>query len=122
MKPKGSTFLILLCSLLIHGELRAQTGASLHLRAFVPPFIKTNVRESRLNSTQTLWLLTSQTNSQYPLEGQKFEVVGLDQSEMEARIKKIVGKDQIIQHEILISHLKSSMKNDKIIFLKISAN
>ena len=122
MKFKWLAFYFLFCTILIHTDLRANTSASLFLSAFVPGSIKTSIWESRLNSTQTLWLLTSQMNSQYPLEGQKFEVEGLDQAGVEAQIKQIVGNDRTIQHEILISRLKSSLNSNKNIFLKISAN
>lgn len=61
-------------------------------------------------------------NSQYPLEGQKFEVVGLDQLGLDVQLEKIGGSGRVVQHKILINRLKTSVKTNKSIFLKISAN
>jgi hypothetical protein len=94
----------------------------LFLRSHVPATISTNVKESKVSSTQSRWLFSSQVNSRYSSEGQKFEVEGLDQAGLEAHIKQIVGSDRIIQFEILINQLKYSLPSNKPIFLKISAN
>lgn len=103
-------------------ELRAETKSRLFLRAIVSNKIGTRVSELPLGNNKSLWLLTTHMNSLYPEEGQKFEVTGLNQKEMDAQVKKVMANDRTIQHEILISRLKFSMKNNKVIFLKISAN
>ncbi|MDD4973744.1 MAG: hypothetical protein PHY93_05305 [Bacteriovorax sp.] len=113
-------FLFLIQSLSL--ELKAESRAVLFLRAYVPASISTKVNESRLSATQSLWLISSLTNSRYPSESQKIEVEGLDQVGIEAHIKKVVGVDRTIQYEVLINRLKSSMPVNKPIFLKISAN
>lgn len=121
MKPFWSIFsFIFLFSAVT--ELQAQTKSNLFLRAVISKTIGTRVTESPLGNNKSLWLLTTQMNSLYPEEGQKFEVTGLDQKIMDAQVKKVTASDRTIQHEILISRLKFSMKNDKVIFLKISAN
>ena len=120
MKLKWIFFLFSMT--LVNPKLSAQSSSSLFLRAFIPRSIGTSVKSLQLNSTQTLWLLKSQINAEYPLEGQKFEVEGLKQAGVEAELKLIVSNERTIQHEILISHLKSSIKSNKNIFLKISAN
>lgn len=123
MKLIRSIICLFLVSLFFSASsLEAGSSASLFLRTFVPPTISTSIKESQLNSNQSLWLLKSQSNAQFPLEGQKYEVEGLDQAGMEAHIKKVTANDRTVQHEILISRLKYSMKNDAVIFLKISAN
>ena len=119
---KSLLFILLIATEFISPELKAESRSTLALRAFVPPSMSTNVKESKISSTLSLWLFSSQSNSRYPAEGQKFEVEGLDRIDMEAHIKKIVGNDHTIQHEILINRLKSTMKANKLIFLKISAN
>ena len=110
---KSLLFILLIATEFISPELKAESRSTLALRAFVPPSMSTNVKESKISSTLSLWLFSSQSNSRYPAEGQKFEVEGLDRIDMEAHIKKI---------EILINRLKSTMKANKLIFLKISAN
>jgi len=103
-------------------ELMAETHASLFLSANVSHTVSTNIKESQLSATLSLWLLSSQSNSLYPLESQKFEVEGLDQVELESHIKKIISPDRTVQYSILIKQLKEKMKAKKSIFLKISAN
>ena len=123
MKLIRSIFIVFLVTTFFSSKaLKAGSSASLFLRTFVPPTISTSIKESQINSNQSLWLIKSQSNAQFPLEGQKYEVEGLDQAGMEAHIKKVTEKDSTIQYEILISRLKYSMKNDTVIFLKISAN
>jgi len=112
---------LILANLIGHLSVKAETKSSLFLRAVIPLSLNTKIRQMDLNSNKSLWILTSQNNSQYPLEGRKYEVQGLNQEGMEAHIKKVITKDRTIQHEILISHLKSSIKK-KVIILKISAN
>jgi hypothetical protein len=118
------SFSLTLLFLLSHISLdaHAESRSVLFLRAYVPPSINTNITESKLSATQSLWVFRSQMNSRYSSEGQKFEVEGLDQLGLEAHIKKVVGSDRTIQYELLINQLKSSMPIDKPIFLKISAN
>ncbi|MDO9183677.1 MAG: hypothetical protein Q7U04_14785 [Bacteriovorax sp.] len=103
-------------------ELRSESRSLLFLRGHVPASISTNVKESKLNANQSLWLFSSQMNTRYPAESQKFEIEGLDQSGLESHIKKVVGSDRTIQYEVLINHLKSTLPIDRPIFLKISAN
>ncbi|MFA6236743.1 MAG: hypothetical protein WC635_05390 [Bacteriovorax sp.] len=121
MKLNRSIF-VLFAALFFKTNLVAETTTNLHLRAFVRHSIKTSIRETQLKNNKTLWLITSRTNTLYPLEGQKFEVLGMDQAGLEAEIKHIVGSDHTIQHEILISSLKFRAKDNRPIFLKISAN
>ena len=103
-------------------ELKAEAHSSLFLSANVRHTISTNIKESQLSATLSLWLLSSQSNSRYPMESQKIEVEGLDQVELESHIKKIVSADRSVHYSILIKQLKETMKAKKSIFLKISAN
>lgn len=120
MKLIWSIF-VLFSVLLFKIDLKAETG-SLYLRAFVRPSLKSSLREKRQKQNKILWLYRGQTNSEYPLEGQKFEVEGMDQAGLEAKIVHIAGKDRMIELEILITSLKLSAKNEQPVFLKISAN
>jgi hypothetical protein len=123
MKLIGLTILFFFHTALIPIDLEAaDKSASVFLRALISNSVKTNIREFHVNSHQTLWLLSSQVNAQYPIEAQKFEVEGLDQVGLEIQISKVMGTNRTIQHKILIDHLKFSMKTSKNIFLKISAN
>ena len=103
-------------------ELRAESRSILFLHAYVRPSVATSIKESKLSATQSLWLFSSQMNSRYSGEGQKFEVEGLDQAGIESHIKKIEATDRSIQYEILINRLKNFMPINRPIFLKISAN
>ena len=100
----------------------AGSRSTLFLQAFVPPSMTTKILESKLNAHQSLWLLSSKMNSRNANETQKFEIIGLNQPGLEAHIKKMMGSDRTIQYEVLINHLKTSVKIDKPIFFKISAN
>lgn len=122
MKLARALFFSSICMATFQSKAFAEERKALFLRAFIAPAINTRIKESKLSPTQSLWLFSSQMNSRYPSEGQKFEVEGLDQSGIESHIKTIVGSDRTIQYEILISRLKSSMPENKPIFLKISAN
>ncbi len=108
--------------LLSTSHANAETRGMLFLRAYVASSVTTTVTESKISSSKSLWLFSSQMNSRYPAESQKFEVEGLDQAGLESHIKKIVGNDRTIQYEVLINHLKNSATVDRPIFLKISAN
>ncbi|AUN99605.1 hypothetical protein DOM21_02805 [Bacteriovorax stolpii] len=100
----------------------ADGSARLVLRAYVPPAINTTISQTQLSSSKSLVTFTSQMNSRYLSNEQKFEVEGLDQSGLEANLKRIAGNDRSIQYELLVKHLKDTMPVHKPIFLKISAN
>jgi hypothetical protein len=96
---------------------------NLMLRGYVLPSINTKIVQTELSASKSLVTFSSQINSKFTHEGQKFEVEGLDQAGMESHIKQIEGHDRTIQYELLINHLKASlMTKGKPIFLKISAN
>lgn len=125
MKLNWSKFVLFsayLSVLFFGSTLMAGTNSNFHLRAYVPHSIKTSFKEKRLANNRLLWLLTSQMNTQHPFEGQTFEVEGMNQGGLEAKIKTIMGNDRTIRHEILLESLKKSATNDRTIFLKISAN
>ena len=92
------------------------------LRAYVPFAIHTSITQTAVSSTKSLWVFSSQINSKYLRESQKFEVEGLDQKGLEAKITFVTGSDRTIQYELLINHIAATTKSDKPIFLKISAN
>jgi hypothetical protein len=92
------------------------------LRGYIPPSIKTRIIQTQLSSSKSLVTFSSQVNSRHVSEGQKFEVLGLDQAGLESQIKSVSANDRTIQYELLIKQLKSTMPADKPIFLKISAN
>jgi hypothetical protein len=119
---KNLFFILLFISQSLSLELKAESRSALFLRAYVPGSVTTNIKETKLSATQSLWLFSSQSNSRYPRESQKFEVEGLDQVGLEGHIKKVIGSDNTIQYEVLITRLKFSMSPNKPIFLKISAN
>lgn len=55
-------------------------------------------------------------------EAQKFEVEGLEESGLEAKLTAVAGSGRTIQYELLVNHLQDTMPVYKPIFLKISAN
>ncbi len=103
-------------------KVQAESRSALSLRANVPSSITTNIQESKLSSTQSIWMFSSQMNSRYSSEGQKFEVEGLNQEGLETHVKKLMKMDRTIQFEVIINILKSTTPAEKPIFLKISAN
>lgn len=100
----------------------AGTNAILVLRGFVPRAISTKITQTNLSSRTSLLTFTSYINAKYSREGQKFEVEGLEQSGLEAKLSAVTGNDRMIQYELLVSHLQETMPVHKPIFLKISAN
>ena len=108
--------------LLFSSNLWADGNERLVLRAYVPPSINTTVRQTKISSSQSLVLFSSQINSRSLRDQQKFEVEGLDQSGLEAHLKKITNEERSIQYELLVKYLKDTMPVHKPIFLKISAN
>ncbi|MBY0412750.1 MAG: hypothetical protein K2Q18_01225 [Bdellovibrionales bacterium] len=100
----------------------ADDRASIMLRGIVPPSVRTKVVQTELSSSLSLVTFSSQINSRYVRETQKFEVEGLDQDGMESHIKLVAGNDRTIQYELLINRLKSVAREERPIFLKISAN
>lgn len=96
--------------------------SSVLLRGHVPLAINTHIAQTQLSSLKSLVSFSSQINSQYSRESQKFEVEGLDQSGIEGHIKLVAGNDRTIQYDLLINHLSNSLVSSKPIFLKISAN
>lgn len=111
-------FILLSLSSLVH----ADGSARLVLRAYVPPAINTKISQTQLSSSRSLVTFSSQINSRYLKDQQKFEVEGLDQSGLEASLKKIAGNERTIQYELLVKHLRDTMPVHRPIFLKISAN
>lgn len=115
--------LIVLSSMIITNLAFSADRENLMLRGYVLPSINTKIVQTELSPSKSLVTFSSQINSKFSREGQKFEVEGLDQAGMESHIKEIEGIDRTIQYELLINRLKTSMKtNGKPIFLKISAN
>jgi hypothetical protein len=100
----------------------AGTNATLVLRGYVPPAINTLVTQTQLSSKVSLITFSSHINAKYMREAQKFEVEGLEQSGLEAKLTAVAGNDRTIQYELLVSHLQETMPVHKPIFLKISAN
>lgn len=92
------------------------------LKAFVPLSINTQISQTQLSSSQSLVTFSSQVNSKFIRERQKFEVEGLNQAGLEGRIRRVAGNGRTVQYELLVKHLKATMPADKPIFLKISAN
>lgn len=103
-------------------EVVADDRTNLVLRGYVPPSINTKIIQVQLSSSKSLVSFSSQINSKYMRESQKFEVEGLDQSGLDGHINRVVGNDRTIQYDLLINHLSASLASSKPIFLKISAN
>lgn len=99
----------------------AESKSALQLHAFVPLISKTTVNQYNSGS-QSLLILSNQVNSDVLQESQKIEIVGVDQAGLEAHLKKISSNSRTIQYQLLINRLKSTAKDLKPIFLKISAN
>lgn len=117
MKAILSIILVATCSYTYAG-----TTATLVLRGFVPRAISTKITQTNLSSRTSLVVFTSHINAKHLREGQKFEVEGLDQSGLEAKLSAVTGNDRMIQYELLVNHLRETMPVHKPIFLKISAN
>ncbi|MBC7427955.1 MAG: hypothetical protein H7336_05030 [Bacteriovorax sp.] len=100
----------------------AESSAHLVLRAYVPPSINTKFTQTQVSSTQDLLVFSSQINTRYARESQKFEVEGLNQKGLDATLTIVAGNSRTIQYELLVNHLKQAMSVHKPIFLKISAN
>ncbi len=100
----------------------AGTNATLVLRGFVPKAISTKITQTNISSRKSLVTFQSSINAKHLREGQKFEVEGLDQSGLEAKLTAVAGNDRMVQYELLVNHLKETMPTHKPIFLKISAN
>lgn len=111
-----------LFALILSTQSHADGSARLVLQAYVPPAINTKISQRQLSSSRSLVLFSSQVNYRHLNHLQKFEVEGLDQSGLEATLKKMAGNDRTIQYELLVKHLKDTMPVHKPIFLKISAN
>ncbi len=94
---------------------------TLVLRGYVPPSISTRVVTTQLSRSQSLVTFSSQMNSRFNEEQQKFEVEGLNQKGIESTLKKVTN-GRVIQYELLVNYLKDNMPTEKPIFLKISAN
>lgn len=107
--------------LLINAAIAGSRG-SLVLRAQVGLSVNTIITTTELSSTKSVWVFSSQINSKYMLESQKFEIEGLDQTGVESHLKQVTGNDRIIQYELLVKHLSENQVQKKPIFLKISAN
>ena len=104
-------------------EAVAAERENLMLRGYVFPTINTKIIQTDISTSKSLVTFSTQINSRWKREGQKFEVEGLDQAGMESHIKSVAGNDRTIKYELLIEHLKTSKAAEhKPIFLKISAN
>jgi hypothetical protein len=112
----------LIASLVFTTQSYAEERVNLVLRAYVPPSITTKISQIQLSSSKSLVKFSSQINSKYFKESQKFEVEGLDQSGVSGKIELVAGSDRSISYELLVKHLNSSLSKDRPIFLKISAN
>jgi len=108
----------ILSSTLTHAEERV----NLVLRAYVPPAISTKISQTQLSSSSSLVKFSSQVNSKYIKEGQKFEVEGLEESGLSGKIEMVGGSERSISYEMLVKNLNTSLSKDRPIFLKISAN
>lgn len=117
MKAILTIILATTCSLTYAG-----TTATLVLRGFVPRAINTKITQTSLSSRRSLVTFQSQINSKHFREGQKFEVEGLEQSGLEAKLSAVTGNDRMIEYKLLVNHLQETMPVHKPIFLKISAN
>lgn len=96
---------------------------NLMLRGHVFPTINTKIVQTDLSASKSLVTFSTQINSRWKREGQKFEVEGLDQAGLESHIKHVAGNDRTIQYELLIERLRSTKASEhKPIFMKISAN
>ena len=116
-------FLILQLTFFTSIKVTAAERENLMLRGYVFPSINTKIIQTDLSASKSLVTFSTQINSRWKREGQKFEVEGLDQAGMEAHIKNIAGNDRTIQYELLIQRLKTSKaSSEHPIFLKISAN
>ena len=115
-------FLTLILLVLNPLPIMADSSTHLVLRAIVPPSIKTSISQTNISSTKSLWIFSSQINSQYLRESQKFEIEGLDQKGIESHVKKVTAKDRTIQYELLVQRLQATLITERPIFLKISAN
>ena len=94
---------------------------TLVLRAYVPPSISTQIITTQLSRTQSLVMFSSQMNSRFLEEQQKFEVAGLSQKGLSSTLKKVTN-GRMVQYELLVNYLKDSTPSKKPIFLSISAN
>lgn len=104
-------------------EAFASEKENLMLRGYVFPSINTKIVQTDLSASKSLVTFSTQINSRWKREGQKFEVEGLDQAGMESHVKHVAGNDRTVQYELLIERLRSSQAfKHKPIFLKISAN
>ena len=100
----------------------AGTNATLVLRGFVPSSVNTKITQTQLSSKMSLVTFSSHINAKYLREAQKFEIEGLDESGLEAKLTAVTGNDRTVQYELLVNHLRETMPAHKPIFLKISAN
>ena len=91
------------------------------LRAYVPPSISTQIITTQLTRSQSLVTFSSQMNSRFIEEQQKFEVEGLSQEGLSSTLKKS-SNGRVVQYELLENYLRDSTSVEKPIFLKISAN
>ncbi len=114
--------LLALITITFSTQSMADGSSRLVLQAYVPPTINTTIRQMQLSSSKSLVLFSSQVNYKHLNHLQKFEVEGLNQSGLEATLKKMAGNDRTIQYELLVKHLRDTMPDHKPIFLKISAN
>lgn len=116
-------FLSLQLTLFFIAEALATERENLMLRGYVFPSINTKIVQTDLSTSKSLVTFSSQINSKWKREGQKFEVEGLDQAGMESHVKHVAGNDRTIQYELLIERLRTTKASEhKPIFLKISAN
>lgn len=123
MKKFLSAFLYLFFSLLFTIDaLNAETTSSLHLVGFFRSTAQIKITELQLNADTTQVLFSTQNNSKYWEESQKFEFEGKNSKEMNLQIKKIGSTKHNTIYEIIITENKKINLENNPLFLKISAN
>jgi hypothetical protein len=100
----------------------AESTATLVIRGFVPRAISTKITQTNLSSRSSVITFSSQINSNFSLEDQKFEVEGLEQSGLESKLLPMTGSDRLVQYKLLVQYLQETIPVHEPIFLKISAN
>lgn len=123
MKKFLSAFFYLFFFLIFTIEtLYAETTSSLHLFGFFRSTAKIKITELQLNADTTQVLFSTQNNSKYWEESQKFEFEGKNSKEMNLQIKKIRSTKHNTIYEIIITENKKINLEHDPLFLKISAN
>ena len=112
---------ILLISV-IYNQASAGGSSYLQLRGTTLKTSKFKVVSQEITPLQTQVLFSTQSNSKYPEESQKFEFEGDADLKQGLKIKKITSDNRTSLYEIIITKRKSSPSENSPLFLKISAN